>query len=97
MTATDDELAGLPREELVAEVLRLRNAIRAHRDSTRHDLSWHHPELWGLLPEQTDPVPEVPGWPEFLRGCVAYRASLDRELPHATRVHVEYDGRSTDV
>ena len=59
----------------------LREGIRAHRDSTGQDLCWHHPALWGLLPERTDPVPTVPPWPEFLRGCVAYRQSLDRELP----------------
>ncbi|MBX9243518.1 hypothetical protein ICW40_01695 [Actinotalea ferrariae] len=91
MTATDDELASLPHADLVAEVLRLREGIRRHRDSTLHDLSWHHPELWGLLPERTDPLPEVPEWPEFLRGCIAYRRSLDEQLPDARRVRTEYD------
>lgn len=28
----------------------------------------YHPDLWGLLPEKTDPVPVVPEWPQFLRG-----------------------------
>jgi len=79
----DEDLDGLTRAALVAEVKRLRQGIRNHRDSSGHDLCWHHPQLWGLLPE---PIPEdiaVPPWPQFMRGCVKYRASLDRELPDA--------------
>jgi len=34
------------------------------------ELCWHHPALWGLLPEKQDPLPVVPEWPEFIRGCV---------------------------
>jgi hypothetical protein len=37
----------------------------------------HHPALWGLLPERVAPAIAVPPWPEFLRGCVRYRESLD--------------------
>jgi hypothetical protein len=91
MTSTDDELEALSHRELVSEVLRLREGIRRHRDSTGQDLCWHHPQLWGLLPESTDPVPEVPDWPAFLRGCVRYRQSLDEEVPAAPRTAVEYD------
>jgi len=39
------------------EVQKLRQGIHPHRDSTLHELCWHHPDLWGLLPERTDPVP----------------------------------------
>lgn len=88
----DDDLAAMPHEALVAEVRRLRAGIRAHRDSTGHALCWHHPALWGLLPERTDPLPEVPTWPQFLRGCLRYRQSLDEQLPDAPRVDVSYDG-----
>lgn len=77
----DQDLDDLTREELIAEVKKLRDGIRKHRDSTGHDLCWHHPALWGLLPEKTDPVPEVPSWPEFLEGCVKYRRSLDSRRP----------------
>jgi hypothetical protein len=80
-----DELDRLSPAELVAELIRLRDGIRAHRDSTLHDLCWHHPDLWGLLPEVTDPQPEVPDWPEFMRGCIRYRQSLDEHLPDAPR------------
>jgi hypothetical protein len=79
----DDDLAAMTREQLMAEVKRLRTGIRAHRDSTGHDLCWHHPDLWNLLPERPRPEVAVPPWPAFLRGCVRYRESLDRELPHA--------------
>jgi hypothetical protein len=51
----DDDLERLSREELITEVKRLRAGIRAHRDSTGHELCWHHPQLWGLLPEKITP------------------------------------------
>ena len=87
----DDDLAALSRDQLVDEVKRLRAGIRAHRDASLHGLCWHHPQLWGLLPERTDPRPVVPDWPQFLRGCIAYRSSLDEQLPDAPRSSREYD------
>ena len=81
----DDDLNDMTREQLAAEVRALRQGIRAHRDSTGHDLCWHHPALWGLLPERTDPQPTVPEWPQFMRGCIRYRQSLDEQLPDAPR------------
>jgi hypothetical protein len=86
----DDDLAGMTREALIAEVRRLRSGIREHRDNSGHDLCWHHPQLWGLLPE---PIPQdiaVPPWPKFLRGCLKYRESLDRELPNVRSAEQEY-------
>lgn len=91
MAPTDEDLDSLSREELVHEVLRLRHGIRQHRDGTGHGLCWHHPQLWGLLPEATDPLPEVPSCPQFLRGCIHYRQSLDDQLPAAPRTSDEYD------
>jgi len=73
----------MTREQLIVEARRLRAGIRTHRESSGHALCWHHPALWGLLPEKTDPLPTVPTWPEFLRGCLQYRESLDRQLPDA--------------
>jgi hypothetical protein len=86
----DSDVENMTREELIDEVKKLRNAIRRHRDSSRHELCWHHPELWSLLPEKTDPVPVVPEWPEFLRGCIKYRQSLDRQAPNAPRTDEPY-------
>jgi hypothetical protein len=86
----DDDLDALSREQLLAEVRRLRGAIREHRDSSGHQLCWHHPNLWNLLPEQTDPLPVVPEWPQFLRGCIRYRQSLDEQAPDAPRMSDEF-------
>jgi hypothetical protein len=86
----DEDLDRMSREELTVEARRLRAGIRRHRDATRHELCWHHPELWGLLPEKTDPVPTVPEWPQFLRGCVKYRESLDAQASGAPRTREEY-------
>jgi hypothetical protein len=88
----DDDLDGLSRDALIAEVRRLRQGIRTHRDSTGHDLCWHHPALWGLLPERSDPLPVVPEWPQFMRGCIRYRQSLDDQLPQAPRSREEAGG-----
>jgi len=82
----DHDLDMMDRDALVAEVKKLRAAIREHRDSSAHDLCWHHPAMWSLLPEKTDPEIAVPPWPRFLRGCVRYRQSLDEQVPDA-RVH----------
>jgi len=79
----DEDLERLGREALIAEVKRLRQGIREHRDSSGHDLCWHHPQLWGLLPERVDPEIAVPPWPRFLRGCVKYREALEQERPDA--------------
>ncbi|PLP58571.1 hypothetical protein CYK37_12845 [Mesorhizobium loti] len=75
----DSDLDTMSRDQLVAEVKRLRQGIRKHRDSTGHDLCWHHPDLWELLPEKTDPAIAVPPWPKFMRGCIRYRQSLEEQ------------------
>lgn len=88
----DEDILELDRQALIAEVKRLRTGIREHRDSSGHELCWHHPRLWALLPEKSDPVPNVPDWPQFLRGCLKYRESLDRQLPDAPRTQEEFKG-----
>ncbi len=80
----------MSREELIAEVRKLRAGIRAHRDSLEHELCWHHPELWSLLPEKSDPLPVVPAWPQFMRGCVRYRQSLDEQGSGFPRTKKEF-------
>ena len=91
----DEDLESLDRPQLIAEVRRLRAGIREHRDSTEQNLCWHHPKLWGLLPERSDPVPTVPEWPQFLRGCIRYRQSLDEQLPDAPRSATEFEDEAT--
>ncbi len=86
----DEDLQSLTRDQLIGEIKKLRAGIRQHRDSSGHDLCWHHPELWSLLPEPVAREIAVPPWPKFMAGCVAYRRSLDKELPDAPEDDVEY-------
>ena len=88
----DDDLTPMSREQLIAEVKRLRQGIRAHRDSSGHELCWHHPQLWALLPERTDPLPVVHEWPQFMRGCIRYRQSLDEQAPQLPRSNEPFKG-----
>ena len=86
----DDDLATLSRDQLVAELVKLRNAVRAHRDCSGHDLCWHQPDLRSLLPEQIQPSIAVPAWPQFMRGCIKYRQSLDQQRADAPRTEIEF-------
>jgi hypothetical protein len=86
----DDDLETFSHDQLLAEIKKLRAAIRGHRDSTGHDLCWHHPALWSLLPERISPAIAVPDWPQFLRGCIKYRQSLDDQAPDAPRSSQEF-------
>jgi hypothetical protein len=88
----DEDLETLDRAQLLAEARRLRAGIRAHRDASGHELCWHQPELWALLPDAIPPRIAVPAWPQFLRGCIRYRQSLDAQAPGAPRIDDEYSG-----
>lgn len=89
----DEDLEAMDRATLIAEVKRLRAGIRQHRDCSGHDLCWFHPQLWGLLPEPMAPEVAVPPWPKFIRGCVAFRSSLDDELPDAAVADGDFEGK----
>lgn len=88
----DEDLDAMPRERLIEEARKLRAAIRRHRDASGHELCWHHPDMWALLPDSATQPPVVPEWPQFMRGCVRYRESLDRQCPGAVRSQREFDG-----
>jgi len=75
----NEDLQLMSKEQLIEEVTKLRAAIREHRDSSGHDLCWHHPKLWSLLPEKPNAEILVPEWPEFMKGCILYRQSLDEQ------------------
>jgi hypothetical protein len=87
----DEDLETMDRAALIAEARKLRAAIRAHRDASGHELCWHHPAMWSLLPEKVEPSIAVPPWPKFLRGCIRYRQSLDEQAPGAPVHDKEYD------
>ena len=89
----DEDLESFSQEQLVAEVKRLRAGIRSHRDSTGHELCWHHPDLWALLPEQVAPKILVPEWPQFMRGCIRYRQSLEEQAPDAPRTNQQFPAK----
>ena len=87
----DIDLELMTREELTAEIIKLRQGIRKHRDATEHELCWHHPDLWDLLPEKLSPEIKVPEWFKFMNGCIHYRKSLDEQAPNAPRLDVDFD------
>ena len=86
----DNDLLSMDRDQLLKEVQKLRAGVRAHRDSSGHELCWHHPNLWSLLPEKTDPKILVPEWPQFMKGCIRYRSSLDEQIPDAPRTSNDF-------
>ena len=49
------------------------------------------PTCGTLLPEKTEPSIAVPPWPKFMRGCIRYRQSLDRQAPDAPVYDKEFD------
>lgn len=77
MQDIDHDMESMDRDQLVAEVKKLRAGIRQHRDADGHSLCWWVPEIWSLLPERRDPRPRVPPFGEFLENCARYRESLD--------------------
>jgi hypothetical protein len=87
----DGDLDAMSHRELLAVAREMRAAIRTHRDASGHELCWHHPDLWKLLPDAPKGGQVVPDWPQFMRGCVRYRASLDRELAAAPRSAGEFE------
>ena len=86
----DEELQFMSKNQLIEEIKKLRMGIREHRDSTGHNLCWHHPKLWSLLPEKIDPKISVPEWSEFMKGCIQYRQSLDEQKPDALRTSEKF-------
>lgn len=87
MAEKDSDLHSFSREQLIEEVKKLREGIKIHRDSTGHELRWHHPALWALLPEKMEPHIAIPEWPRFMEGCIHYRRSLDTQQLDAPRIN----------
>jgi hypothetical protein len=87
----NNDLESMTREDLIHEIKKLRQGIREHRDASGHDLCWHHPALWELLPEKTAPQLTVPDWPQFMEGCLRYRKSLDEQLRDSPRTSQKFE------
>lgn len=90
MREMDSDLDTMSHPELLAAARAMRGAIREHRDTNAHELCWHHPKLWALLPDSPNGGMIVPEWPHFMRGCIRYRQSLDQQLADAPRTDKEY-------
>jgi hypothetical protein len=88
----DNDLENMCRDDLIAEVKKLRAGIRSHRDASGHGLCWYHPHVWALLPERIDPAIAVLPWGKFLRGCIQFRSSLDLQAPAAPVHDKDFDG-----
>lgn len=86
----DKDLEAVPRYDLLVAAREMRKKIRDHRDTSMHDLCWHHPDLWALLPDSPPGGMIVPDWPQFMRACTRYRQSLDRQLRDAPRSKKEF-------
>lgn len=70
------EVTALSRLELVAEVVRLRNAIREHRDQKGDDRCWmDDSKLYAALPEASGIEPILPPPEEMLSNCKRFIAS----------------------
>jgi hypothetical protein len=86
----DADLETMTHAELLAAARAMRAAIRTHRGTSMHELCWHHPDMWALLPDSPPGGLIVPEWPQFMRGCTRYRESLDRQLAEAPRSKKEF-------
>ncbi|MGK7753466.1 MULTISPECIES: hypothetical protein [unclassified Roseovarius] len=86
----DKDLEEMTKSQLLAAARMMRKQIRVHRDTSLHDLCWHHPDLWALLPDSPPGGMIVPDWPQFMRGCTRYRQSLDKQLRDAPRSKKEF-------
>jgi hypothetical protein len=91
VSALDADLLVMDKGQLLAAAQAMRQAIRTHRDTSMHELCWHHPDMWALLPDESAVLPIVPEWPQFMRGCIRYRQSLDQQLAAAPRSDREFE------
>ena len=75
----------LPTQELVDEILRLRNAIRDHQSQTGDNLCWLNDlKLWQNVDINAQyPHDKVPGESEFLGNCKKYHESRVKGLPYS--------------
>jgi len=69
----DLDLTKMPYDQMVTEILRLRNAIRQHRDEKGHGRCWLDDQtLYRILPESAEADFTLPPKEEFLLNCEVY-------------------------
>ncbi len=80
MTELDTDIQKLNPENFRKEIIRLRNAIREHRDQVGDDRCWLDDVLLhGFLPDTPLPDNKLPSWEEM--ECKCRRFFEDRQCP----------------
>lgn len=79
----DIDIQKLKKHELKEEIMRLRVAIRYHRDQHGHDrCRLDDDTLYGILPEAAIPDLTLPPKDEFLKGCQLYWEHRNQGISH---------------
>ncbi len=69
----DTDLLSASAKQLRKEIIRLRNAIRQHRDETGHGRCWLDDQrLYAILPDNQEPNLALPPRADFLANCALY-------------------------
>lgn len=77
----DADLGKMKKEELKQEILKLRSAIRKHRNEKGHDRCWlDDNELYMVLPEKESADTKLPTWQEFSAECKKFYETRQKEL-----------------
>ncbi len=86
MSEVDVDIEGLTRAQLKAEVRRLRDAIRGHRDQKGHDRCWLDDlELYSKISDEDAKIAfdgTLPPKAEFLAGCAQYHDKRSSGVSH---------------
>ena len=88
--ATWIQTCGMSHADLITEVMKLREGSGPPRQHGTGPVLAPSGAL-GAAAGTDDPIPEVPEWPQFMRGCVMYRQSLDEQAPDAPRTDQAYE------
>lgn len=68
-----DDLSKYSKEDAISEIIKLRAAIRLHRDEKGHDRCWLDDQrLYQVLPESVKADFKLPNREEFLKNCEKY-------------------------
>lgn len=70
----DDDLRGMSEQQLIDEIMKLREGIRKHRDQKGDENCWLDDQfyLYGLLPEKINAEPQLPDKDLMMLNCSRY-------------------------
>lgn len=72
----DADLDLMSADELKAETIKVRNAIRKSLGRELHELCHRDPDLESVLPEAIDQITRIPRREQFEEGCRIYQEML---------------------